>query len=86
MFLFIHSWVGYSAPGFEGRQYLLEEGEYADFTDWGGLEDRLQSIRPVLAVCTWRPFQKQKSLRLMLNKQFTAQPPHINKLCSFVLF
>ncbi|XP_077095737.1 uncharacterized protein crybg1a isoform X2 [Siphateles boraxobius] len=42
-------WVGYSAPGFEGRQYLLEEGEYADFTDWGGLEDRLQSIRPVLA-------------------------------------
>ncbi|KAK7153015.1 hypothetical protein R3I93_011053 [Phoxinus phoxinus] len=42
-------WVGYSAPGFEGRQYLLEEGEYADFTDWGGLEDRLLSIRPVLA-------------------------------------
>ncbi|XP_067222718.1 serine-rich adhesin for platelets isoform X2 [Chanodichthys erythropterus] len=42
-------WVGYSVPGFEGRQYLLEEGEYADFTDWGGLEDRLLSIRPVLA-------------------------------------
>ncbi|XP_067311555.1 beta/gamma crystallin domain-containing protein 1 [Pseudorasbora parva] len=42
-------WVGYSAPGFEGRQYLLEEGEYADFTDWGGLDDRLLSIRPVLA-------------------------------------
>uniref|UniRef100_A0A8C2HE56 Crystallin beta-gamma domain containing 1a n=1 Tax=Cyprinus carpio TaxID=7962 RepID=A0A8C2HE56_CYPCA len=42
-------WVGYSAPGFEGRQYLLEEGEYTDFSDWGGLEDRLLSIRPVLA-------------------------------------
>uniref|UniRef100_A0A673LI10 Absent in melanoma 1 protein-like n=1 Tax=Sinocyclocheilus rhinocerous TaxID=307959 RepID=A0A673LI10_9TELE len=42
-------WVGYSAPRFEGRQYLLEEGEYADFTDWGGLEDRLLSIRSVLA-------------------------------------
>ncbi|XP_026116946.1 beta/gamma crystallin domain-containing protein 1 isoform X1 [Carassius auratus] len=42
-------WVGYSAPDFEGRQYLLEEGEYADFTDWGGLEDRLLSIRPILA-------------------------------------
>uniref|UniRef100_A0A672NLH9 Beta/gamma crystallin 'Greek key' domain-containing protein n=1 Tax=Sinocyclocheilus grahami TaxID=75366 RepID=A0A672NLH9_SINGR len=38
------SWVGYSAPRFEGRQYLLEEGEYADFTDWGGLEDRLQVV------------------------------------------
>ncbi|KAI7804449.1 putative absent in melanoma 1 protein [Triplophysa rosa] len=42
-------WVGYSAAGFEGHQYLLEEGEYADFTDWGGLEDGLFSIRPVLA-------------------------------------
>uniref|UniRef100_A0A673L6V8 Absent in melanoma 1 protein-like n=1 Tax=Sinocyclocheilus rhinocerous TaxID=307959 RepID=A0A673L6V8_9TELE len=42
-------WVGYSAPGFEGRQYLLEEGEYADFSDWGGLEDRLLSIHSVLA-------------------------------------
>ncbi|XP_051578233.1 uncharacterized protein LOC127454823 isoform X2 [Myxocyprinus asiaticus] len=42
-------WVGYSAPGFEGHQYLLEEGEYADFTDWGGLEDGLFSICPILA-------------------------------------
>ncbi|XP_056332489.1 beta/gamma crystallin domain-containing protein 1 isoform X2 [Danio aesculapii] len=42
-------WVGYSAPGFDGRQYLLEEGEYADFTDWGGLEEGLLSIRPLLA-------------------------------------
>ncbi|XP_073682950.1 uncharacterized protein crybg1a [Garra rufa] len=42
-------WVGYSAPGFEGRQYLLEEGEYAEFNDWGGLEERLLSIRPVIA-------------------------------------
>ncbi|XP_052001050.1 beta/gamma crystallin domain-containing protein 1-like isoform X2 [Xyrauchen texanus] len=41
-------WVGYSAPGFEGHQYLLEEGEYADFTDWSGLEDGLFSICPIL--------------------------------------
>lgn len=52
MLLLFYSWVGYSAPEFEGRQYLLEEGEYADFKDWGGLEDALFSIRPVLAVCT----------------------------------
>ncbi|XP_051501977.1 uncharacterized protein LOC127410818 [Myxocyprinus asiaticus] len=42
-------WVGYSAPGFDGHQYLLEEGEYADFTDWGGLGDRIFSICPILA-------------------------------------
>ncbi|TRY98008.1 hypothetical protein DNTS_032618 [Danionella cerebrum] len=42
-------WAGYSAPGFEGRQYLLEEGEYADSSDWGGMEDALFSIRPVIA-------------------------------------
>lgn len=42
-------WVGYSSPGFDGRQYLLEEGKYADFTDWGGLEEGLLSIRPLLA-------------------------------------
>ncbi|KAA0711163.1 Beta/gamma crystallin domain-containing protein 1 [Triplophysa tibetana] len=42
-------WVGYSVAGFEGHQHLLEEGEYADFTDWGGLEDGLFSIRPVFA-------------------------------------
>ncbi|XP_052009909.1 beta/gamma crystallin domain-containing protein 1-like isoform X2 [Xyrauchen texanus] len=42
-------WVGYSAPGFDGHQYLLEEGEYADFTDWGGLGDGLFSICPIIA-------------------------------------
>ncbi|XP_030641590.1 beta/gamma crystallin domain-containing protein 1 [Chanos chanos] len=40
-------WVGYSEAGFEGHQYLLEEGEYLDWTDWGGLGDRFLSLRPV---------------------------------------
>ncbi|TTS81760.1 Beta/gamma crystallin domain-containing protein 1 [Bagarius yarrelli] len=40
-------WVGYAEPGFEGRQYVLEEGEYADCSDWGGLEDELCSLRPI---------------------------------------
>ncbi|XP_066527442.1 serine-rich adhesin for platelets isoform X2 [Hoplias malabaricus] len=42
-------WVGYTEPGFEGRQYVLEEGEYLDSSDWGGLDDTIQSIRPVQA-------------------------------------
>ncbi|XP_029984299.1 uncharacterized protein LOC115415031 [Sphaeramia orbicularis] len=40
-------WVGYSQPGFEGQQYILEEGEYLDCSDWGGLE--IHSLRPVLS-------------------------------------
>ncbi|KAM9703938.1 uncharacterized protein ACNS7B_002453 isoform 1-T1 [Menidia menidia] len=40
-------WVGYSQPGFEGQQHILEEGEYLDCSDWGGPE--LQSLRPVLS-------------------------------------
>ncbi|XP_022528373.2 beta/gamma crystallin domain-containing protein 1 isoform X1 [Astyanax mexicanus] len=42
-------WVGYTEPGFEGRQYVLEEGEYIDCSEWGGLDSPLQSLRPVHA-------------------------------------
>ncbi|XP_029965726.1 uncharacterized protein LOC115401593 [Salarias fasciatus] len=40
-------WVGYSQPGFEGQQFILEEGEYLDCNDWGGSE--LLSLRPILS-------------------------------------
>ena len=46
---FPSSWVGYSQPGFEGQQYILEEGEYLDCNDWGGSE-QLLSLRPILSV------------------------------------
>ncbi|XP_074472034.1 uncharacterized protein LOC141756306 [Sebastes fasciatus] len=39
-------WVGYSEPGFEGQQHILEEGEYPDCSDWGG-SDQLLSLRPI---------------------------------------
>uniref|UniRef100_A0AAY4CD68 Beta/gamma crystallin 'Greek key' domain-containing protein n=1 Tax=Denticeps clupeoides TaxID=299321 RepID=A0AAY4CD68_9TELE len=42
-------WVGYEEVGFEGRQFVLEEGEYLDWTDWGGVSKQLLSVRPVLA-------------------------------------
>ncbi|KAM9420725.1 uncharacterized protein ACWYII_021164 isoform 2-T2 [Salvelinus alpinus] len=41
-------WVGYDQLGFEGHQHVLEEGEYLDWRDWGGMTDQLLSIRPVL--------------------------------------
>uniref|UniRef100_A0A8C6U3R5 Beta/gamma crystallin 'Greek key' domain-containing protein n=1 Tax=Neogobius melanostomus TaxID=47308 RepID=A0A8C6U3R5_9GOBI len=40
-------WVGYSEPGFEGQQYILEEGEYPDCAGWGGAE--ILSIRPIMS-------------------------------------
>ncbi|KAG7260559.1 hypothetical protein CRUP_037545 [Coryphaenoides rupestris] len=42
-------WVGYSQPGFEGQQHVLEEGEYLDCSDWGAGSEHLLSLRPVLA-------------------------------------
>ncbi|XP_069929836.1 beta/gamma crystallin domain-containing protein 1 isoform X1 [Oryctolagus cuniculus] len=41
-------WVAYEKPGFTGHQYLLEEGEYKDWQDWGGYSGELQSLRPIL--------------------------------------
>lgn len=44
------SWVAYEKPGFSGHQYLLEEGEYKHWNDWGGYGGELRSLRPVLGV------------------------------------
>ncbi|XP_067167625.1 beta/gamma crystallin domain-containing protein 2 isoform X2 [Apteryx mantelli] len=38
-------WVGYEKEGFRGHQYLLEEGEYHDWTQWGGYTKELVSLR-----------------------------------------
>uniref|UniRef100_A0A4W5MMI4 Beta/gamma crystallin 'Greek key' domain-containing protein n=1 Tax=Hucho hucho TaxID=62062 RepID=A0A4W5MMI4_9TELE len=40
-------WVGYDEPDFEGHQYLLEEGEYPDWREWGAYGDQLLSLHPV---------------------------------------
>ncbi|XP_019375691.1 PREDICTED: absent in melanoma 1 protein isoform X1 [Gavialis gangeticus] len=41
-------WVAYEKPRFAGHQYLLEEGAYQCWKDWGGYSEDLQSLRPVL--------------------------------------
>ncbi|KAL0969293.1 hypothetical protein UPYG_G00225160, partial [Umbra pygmaea] len=40
-------WVAYDEPEFEGHQYLLEEGEYPDWREWGGCDEQLLSLRPI---------------------------------------
>ncbi|XP_007484451.2 beta/gamma crystallin domain-containing protein 1 isoform X1 [Monodelphis domestica] len=41
-------WVAFEKPGFTGHQYLLEEGEYKEWQDWGGYDGELKSLRPIL--------------------------------------
>jgi len=50
LLLLLFSWVAYEKPGFEGHQYLLEEGAYRDWMDWGGYDEQLQSLRPIVGV------------------------------------
>ncbi|XP_054251135.1 beta/gamma crystallin domain-containing protein 2 [Indicator indicator] len=38
-------WVGYEKEGFRGHQYLLEEGQYQDWRQWGGYSEELMSLR-----------------------------------------
>ncbi|NXL92161.1 CRBG3 protein, partial [Alectura lathami] len=38
-------WVAYDKERYKGRQYLLEEGDYADRHSWGGTDDGLLSFR-----------------------------------------
>ncbi|KAM9316629.1 beta/gamma crystallin domain-containing protein 1 [Gastrophryne carolinensis] len=42
-------WVGYEKPAFEGHQYLLEEGDYEEWSHWGGFNGLLRSLRPILS-------------------------------------
>lgn len=44
------SWVGYEKEGFRGHQYLLEEGEYHDWRQWGGYSKELVSLRLIRTV------------------------------------
>uniref|UniRef100_A0A8B9B9S3 Crystallin beta-gamma domain containing 2 n=1 Tax=Anser brachyrhynchus TaxID=132585 RepID=A0A8B9B9S3_9AVES len=43
-------WVGYEKEGFRGHQYLLEEGEYHDWRQWGGYNKELVSLRLIRTV------------------------------------
>lgn len=65
------SWVGYEKEGFRGHQYLLEEGEYADWSQWGGYDEFLTSLRVIrtvsrsfwLSFCLATPQLLQHNLR-----------------------
>ncbi|XP_062410880.1 beta-crystallin B3 [Sardina pilchardus] len=41
------TWVGYMYPGYRGRQYVFEHGDYKHWNDWGAAVPQLQSVRRV---------------------------------------
>ncbi|XP_078513936.1 very large A-kinase anchor protein [Lissotriton helveticus] len=41
-------WVAYQQKHFCGQQYVLEKGKYKCFSDWGGNNNTILSIRPVM--------------------------------------
>ncbi|XP_075029904.1 beta/gamma crystallin domain-containing protein 2 [Calonectris borealis] len=65
-------WVGYEKEGFRGHQYLLEEGEYQDWRQWGGYSKELVSLRlirtdfsdPALVLFEAMDFEKGPSVEL----------------------
>ncbi|NXV14579.1 CRBG1 protein, partial [Cepphus grylle] len=67
-------WVGYEKPGFEGHQYLLEEGAYRDWTDWGGYDEELQSLRPIVGDFT------SSHMIMYSEKDFGSKGSNINVL------
>ncbi|XP_061847170.1 beta/gamma crystallin domain-containing protein 1 isoform X2 [Colius striatus] len=67
-------WVAYEKPGFEGHQYLLEEGAYRDWTDWGGYNEELQSLRPIIGDFT------SSHMIMYSEKDFGSKGSNINVL------
>ncbi|KAM9320358.1 very large A-kinase anchor protein [Gastrophryne carolinensis] len=41
-------WVAYQQKYYCGEQYILEKGRYKSYVDWGGKNNTIMSIRPVL--------------------------------------
>ncbi|KAM9382509.1 beta/gamma crystallin domain-containing protein 1 [Phaethornis superciliosus] len=67
-------WVAYEKPGFEGHQYLLEEGVYQDWRDWGGYDEELQSLRPIVGDFT------SSHMIMYSEKDFGSKGSNINVL------
>uniref|UniRef100_A0A8D2LVY0 Beta-crystallin B3 n=1 Tax=Varanus komodoensis TaxID=61221 RepID=A0A8D2LVY0_VARKO len=40
-------WVGYEYPGYRGRQYVFEKGEYRHWNEWDASQPLIQSVRRV---------------------------------------
>lgn len=42
------NWLFYEHPNYWGRMYLIRPGEYKRFSEWGGRNARIGSIRRIM--------------------------------------
>lgn len=42
------NWLFYEQPNYRGRMYLIRPGEYKRFSEWGGRNARVGSIRRIV--------------------------------------
>uniref|UniRef100_A0A8D0L5U2 Crystallin beta-gamma domain containing 1 n=1 Tax=Sphenodon punctatus TaxID=8508 RepID=A0A8D0L5U2_SPHPU len=54
-------WVAYEKPEFEGHQYLLEEGEYQEWEDWGGVSSKNDFTHPHMIMYSDKDFGSKGS-------------------------
>lgn len=41
-------WVLYEEPNYHGRMYLVERGDFRNYSDWEAHSSRVQSVRRVV--------------------------------------
>lgn len=42
------SWLFFEQSNYKGRMYLIRPGEYTRFTEWGGINARVASIKRIM--------------------------------------
>lgn len=45
--VFTSRWVGYLYPGYRGRQFIFEQGDFKHWNDWEAPDPQIQSLRRV---------------------------------------
>lgn len=45
--IILRRWVGYEFPGYRGRQYVFERGEFRHWNEWDANQPQLQSVRRI---------------------------------------
>uniref|UniRef100_A0AAY5K2E8 Beta-crystallin B3 n=1 Tax=Esox lucius TaxID=8010 RepID=A0AAY5K2E8_ESOLU len=66
------TWVGYMFPGYRGRQYIFEHGDYKHWNDWGATVPQIQSVRRVRDM-QWAPRSLTSSSKRAAKKQQTRK-------------
>ncbi|KAG8590741.1 hypothetical protein GDO81_006879 [Engystomops pustulosus] len=74
-------WVAYRQKHFCGEQYILEKGRYKTYVDWGGSNNTIMSIRPVLLEPLGRNDVKH-SIKLYSGPEFQGEAVDLTQAVS----